>query len=136
MESELQAKDRGQPKWLAFFLIAFLCALLIWLSFGWVQNHTPIFGGPRDQKEAIELLNTARGRALSDSEFERLLVLLKSTNEFAQISSISTLELEVTRNPGRREDCIDALQRCNQEAETKIRDLAGKALSRLQGEAK
>jgi hypothetical protein len=131
MSESLRDNQGGPRRWgpllLAMLLVVLLGSVgaLLW------QRYNPFFDRQPVVREATDLRDAARRGPLTDEEFERVLVILGSGNEVAQLSAIATIELEVSRAPARRDRATDALEQCQQKAEPRISQAAKVASARL-----
>jgi hypothetical protein len=70
--------------------------------------------------EAHALLDAAVNRRLTDDEFDRVLALLNSETEAAQLTAIVTVDRATHRTPFRRDRAVAALEACREAARSPV----------------
>ena len=127
--------ESEKPKRSTLIVLLFsvlVIAFIISAIFAW-SRYNPLVNDKPDVQAAIQLLEVARKRSLTDEEFGSALKILVEGSDIAQIATIATLEADVARNPAKRERAIVALEQCQENASPKVGQSAGIALGRLKG---
>lgn len=117
----------GRMVGLAVLAFAALAAVGVW---AW-QRYDPFFAERPEVRKADALRGAARGGPLTDEQFADALGLLGSGTPAAQLTIITTVEVDAARTPDRRGRAVEALRECERTAEPPVGPAAGAAAGRL-----
>lgn len=120
-------------RWIFVLLsVAGLC-LVSYLVAPLVKKYNPYFIYRPDVQDARKLLEVARSRALGESEFDEVLAILKTGDDYSKIMALSIVELQVEREPKVKLKALSALEEVKRTEGGRVAESTKIVLERLNG---